>query len=72
MTLYSPGPECSPLSCNSLAESIRTNSHCLFDTFEEARTAVNSGQFNKCEPGALRILAVFSVDWPSPSSVAGE
>ena len=70
--LYSPGPECSPLSCNSLAESIRTNSHCLFDTFEEAQTAVNSGEFNECEPGGLRILAVFSVDWPSPSLVAGE
>ncbi len=70
--LYSPGPECSPLSCNSLAESVRTNSHCLFDTFEEAQTAVNSGQFNECEPGALRILAVFSVDWPFPSLVVGE
>jgi len=70
--LYSPGPECSPLSCNSLAESVRTNSHCLFDTFEEAQTAVNSGQFKDCEPGALRVLAVFSVDWPSPSLVVGE
>lgn len=68
--LYSHGPECSPLSCNSLAEVVRTNSHCLFDTFEEAQIAVNSGQFNECEPGALRIFAVFSVDWPSLSTVA--
>lgn len=70
--LYSQAPECSPLSCNSLAEVVRTNSHCLFDTFEEAHAAVNSGQFNECEPGALRIFAVFSVEWPSPSSVAAE
>jgi hypothetical protein len=70
--LYSHGPECSPLSCNSLAEVMRTNSHCLFDRFEEAQIAVNSGLFNECEPGGLRIFAVFSVDWPSPSTVAAE
>jgi hypothetical protein len=70
--LYSPAPECSPLSCNSLAEVTQTNSHCLFDTFENAQAAVESGQFNECEPGALRIFAVFSVDWPSGSSTAGE
>lgn len=62
--LYSQGPECSPLSCNSMAESVPTNSHCLFDSLEEAQAAVNSGQFDECEPGALRIFAVFSVDWP--------
>lgn len=61
----SPAPAHSPLSCNSLAEAVRTNHHCLFDTFEEARGAVNSGQFDESEPGALRIFAVYSVDWPS-------
>jgi hypothetical protein len=70
--LYSPGPECSPLSCNSLAETVQTNSHCLFDSLEEAQVAVNSGQFTECEPGALRIFAVFSVDWPLPSSAMAE
>jgi hypothetical protein len=68
--LYAHGPECSPLSCNSLAEVVPTNSHCLFNTLEEAQTGLNSGQFAECEPGALRIFAVFSVDWPPPSSVA--
>ena len=68
----SPAPEHSPLSCNLLANKLRTNSHCLFETFEEAQSAVNDGNFAHAEPGALRIFAVFSVDWPSPSSVAGE
>ncbi len=62
----SPAPGHSPLSCNGLADSLKTNSHCLFDTFEQAQTAVNDGQFIGCEPGALRIFAVYSVDWPSP------
>ncbi len=68
----SPAPEHSPLSCNSLANELKTNSHCLFETFEQAQSAVNDGRFAGAEPGALRIFAVFSVDWPSPSLVAGE
>ena len=64
----SHAPEHSPLSCNSLASTIPTNSHCLFDTFEEAQTALNAGQFTGCEPGALRIFAVYSVDWPQQAS----
>jgi len=57
-------PECSPLSCNSLAEELRTNAHCLFDSFEEAQTNVNNRAFNDSEPGPYRIFAVYSVDWP--------
>jgi hypothetical protein len=57
-------PECSPLSCNGLAEEIRTNAHCLFDTFDEAETSLNSGKFNGAEPGPYRIFAVYSVNWP--------
>jgi hypothetical protein len=60
----SPAPEHSPLSCNGLAKTIPTNSHCLLATFEEAQNAVNTGGFNGCEPGAMRIFAVYSVDWP--------
>lgn len=67
----SPAPEHSPLSCNALANTLKTNSHCLFETFEQAQSAVNDGNFAGCEPGALRIFAVFSVVWPSPSPVAG-
>jgi len=57
-------PECSPLSCNSLAESVHTNSHCLFETFEEAETSLDTGKFTGCEPGPYRIYAVYTVDWP--------
>jgi hypothetical protein len=65
----SPAPGHSPLSCNGLADKVKTNSHCLFDTFEQAQASVNAGQFVGCEPGAMRIFAVFSVDWPPfPSS----
>lgn len=58
-------PEHSPLSCNSLAEVIPTNTHCLFNSFHEAERALNEGMFANCEPGPYRILAVYSVDWPS-------
>ncbi len=57
-------PECSPLSCNSLAEELRTNEHCLFTSFEEAETNLTNGKFENCEPGPYRIFSVYSVDWP--------
>jgi hypothetical protein len=57
-------PECSPLSCNGLAEKLHTNTHCLLSTFEEAKRGLESGDFNGCEPGPYRIFAVYSVDWP--------
>jgi hypothetical protein len=56
-------PECSPLSCNSLAEELRTNTHCLFDSFGEAESRLNSGAFRNAEPGPYRIFAVYSVNW---------
>ena len=57
-------PQHSPLSCNSLAEKIPTNSHCLLDSFEVAESHLNSGGFAGGEPGPYRIFAVYSVDWP--------
>jgi hypothetical protein len=57
-------PECSPLSCNHLAETIHTNAHCLFVSFDEAETSLSTGKFAGCEPGPYRIIAVYSVDWP--------
>lgn len=60
----SPEPGNSPLASDGLANELNTNAHCLFDTFDEAFTAVSSGKFDGCEPGALRIFAVYSVDWP--------
>jgi hypothetical protein len=57
-------PECSPLSCNHLAEELVTNAHCLFASFEEAEVNLKDGVFNNSEPGPYRIFSVFSVDWP--------
>jgi len=59
-------PECSPLSCNHLASKIKTNSHCLLESFEEAKKDLESGKFAPSEPGPFRIYAVYTVhpdDW---------
>ncbi len=53
--------ECSPLSCNHLSETVKTNEHCLFHTFEEAINLINSGVLKDCEPGPYRIFEVHSV-----------
>ena len=55
-------PACSPLSCNSLADELPVNPHCLFETFQEARDALDAGRFNNSEPGPFRIFSVYSVD----------
>jgi hypothetical protein len=57
-------PECSPLSCNGLAEEIPTNSHCLLESLEFAESCLSCGRFSEGEPGPYRIFAVYSVDWP--------
>lgn len=56
--------ECSPLSCNGLATALPTNEHCLLPTFESAEIALNSGFFERGEPGPYRILSVHLVAWP--------
>ena len=56
-------PECSPLSCNHLAQELSTNSHCLFQSFSEAESNLTSGFFNNSEPGPYRIFSVYSVQW---------
>jgi hypothetical protein len=55
-------PECSPLSCNHLASEIKTNAHCLLESFEEARENLESGKFDHAEPGPLRIFAVYTIE----------
>lgn len=55
-------PECSPLSCNGLAESIAVNAHCLLSSLEEAIRLVDSGAFDNGEPGPFRIFAVYACD----------
>lgn len=57
-------PECSPLSCNSLASEIETNEHCLLPSFENAKELLEEGKFDNSEPGPYRIFAVYSVQWP--------
>ena len=58
-------PECSPLSCNRLADEIRTNVHCLLRSFEEAKQYLESGRFDNSEPGPFRVFAVYTID-PDP------
>ena len=57
-------PECSPLSCNGLANRIATNRHCLLSSFEEAKDLLSKGEISNCEPGPYRIFSVYSVEWP--------
>ncbi len=57
-------PEHSPLSCNSVADELHTNAHCLFASFDEAETNLKNGAFKGSEPGPYRILSVYSVPWP--------
>jgi hypothetical protein len=54
--------ECSPLSCNHMAQEIRVNEHCLFRKFDEAKLHLEKGDFKDCEPGPYRIFAVYTVD----------
>ena len=56
-------PECSPLSCNSLANEIQTNSYCLLPDFETAKRLIETGRFNNSEPGPLQNLRCIH---PSP------
>jgi hypothetical protein len=56
-------PECSPLSCSHLAQKVSVNRHCLFSTFEEAKSALENDLFNinNSEPGPFRITAIYSL-----------
>ena len=55
-------PECSPLSCNSLADEIQTNPYCLLPNFETAKRLVETGRFKNSEPGPYRIFAVYTIE----------
>ena len=51
--------EHSPLSCNSIAQDLVVNEHCLFDDLSEARNAIDAGKFGGgCEEGAYTIFSV--------------
>jgi hypothetical protein len=65
VTFYAhASPECSPLSCNSLASEIETNEHCLLPSFEKAKELLEERKFENSEPGPYRIFAVYSVHGP--------
>lgn len=59
---FDTSPECSPLSCNALAKEIEVNAHCLLDTFDIAKNALESGLFKNSEPGPYRIFAVYTLE----------
>jgi hypothetical protein len=61
LVTFTNGPECSPLSCNSMADEITTNSHCLMDDFDCLKEMLESEKFKGCEPGPYRIFSVYSV-----------
>ena len=55
-------PECSPLSCNNLAERIEVNENCLLPSLDEAIRLLESGGFANSEPGPFRLIAVYRPD----------
>jgi hypothetical protein len=57
--LAQTSPECSPLSCNNLAEKIEVNENCLLPSLEEAKRLIESGGFTNSEPGPFRVIAVY-------------
>jgi len=57
--------DCSPLTCNRLAEEIETDARALLPTLERARLLLESGVFRNSEPGPYRIVAVYTL--PSES-----
>jgi hypothetical protein len=55
-------PECSYLSCNSMADEVEVNKYCLIDNLEMAIKLLNEKKFEGCEPGPCRIIAVYKID----------
>jgi hypothetical protein len=53
--------ECSPLSCNLLANDIPVNKHCLLPDFDNAYQLLRDGKLQHSEPGPYRIFAVYSI-----------
>ena len=51
--------ECSPLSCNYMAEEIETNAYCLRRELEEALALARTAESRRCEPGPYFVLQVW-------------
>ena len=52
------GFECSPLSCNSMAEGIGVNEHCLFATLDDAIAGAERFALEQPEPGNYFVIEV--------------
>ena len=53
--------ECSPLSCNSMAEWFPVNEYCLVDSFD-AHTLAATAERDGCEPGPYLVVNVWRRD----------
>lgn len=51
--------ECSPLSCNMLAEETETNRYCLLSSPYDARALALAAHGKGCEPGPYHVLQVW-------------
>lgn len=54
--------ECSPLSCNHMAEEITVNSHCLIDTLAKAREVAIQFSIEEPEPGPYFVAEIIQID----------
>lgn len=54
--------ECSPLSCNHMAEEIVVNPHCLLDTYEKAIEIALRFSIEEPEPGPFFVAEVILLD----------
>jgi len=52
------GFECSPLSCNAMADEIPTNEFCLFDSFEAGLSGADRFSREQPEPGNYYLIEV--------------
>jgi hypothetical protein len=52
--------ECSPLSCNGMAEHVPVNRHCLVDTEQEAFKLAREFSAGNCETGPYYVVEVWS------------
>lgn len=51
-------PECSPLSCNVMAEEVAVNEFCLLSSLDEAKALLEAGACDNAEPGPFRVVAI--------------
>jgi hypothetical protein len=51
--------ECSPLTCNMLAEQMETNRYGLFADLDDALELARTADEMRCEPGPYHILGVW-------------